>query len=227
MHGPNIRIREDPVLAKLGPDPALLHAPKTPLRHRRRAVVDPHAARLELVRYFLCLADVGAEDRRAEPEARRVRRLDDLCEIGIWHAGDDRPERLFLDVAGGGGRVVEDGGVDEVALALLHVRLTRNELVPLLLRVLVESANALVLHVVLDGTQGDALLGRRADLEGFGDGGEGGGEGGVDGVGHVDALDGDADLARVEEGAHGDLGRDGRNVDVGQDDAGVVASPTE
>jgi hypothetical protein len=47
----------------------------------------------------------------------------------------------------------------------------------------------------------------------------------VDLLRDINALGGDADLARVEEGAHGDLRRDFGNVDVWKNDARVVATP--
>ena len=137
---------------------------------------------------------------------------------------DRRTERLLGDDARVVGRVVDDSRLDEVAVALLDLLGADGELVAVLLAVLEELLHFLVLHLVLDGPDQDAVLVARADFDAFGEGDHGFQEGLVDVLVHVDALGGDANLTRIVEGAHGHFRRRLFDVDVREDDGGVVAA---
>ena len=143
------------------------------------------------------------------------------CE-GKAREGKGLTERFFLDDHGIVWRVIDDGRLDEVAITLLDLWLPGREGVSVLLAVAEEVLNFFVLHVVLDGAEHDACLVAAADFEGLGEVHHGFDEGLVDAFVDVDALCGDADLARVEEGAHGDFGGGLGDVDVGEDNGGVV-----
>ncbi len=135
-----------------------------------------------------------------------------------------RTKRLLGDDARVVGRVVDDRRLDEVAGTLFDLLGADGELVTVLLAVLEELLYLLVLHFVLDGPDQDTGLVARADLDALGEGDHGFQEGLVDVLVDVDALGGDADLARVIEGAHGNFGGGLFDVDVWEDDGGIVAA---
>ncbi len=66
-------------------------------------------------------------------------------------------------------RVVDDGRLDEVAVALLDVLRSDGELVAVLLAVLEELLHLFVLHFVLDGADQDAVVVAGADLDALGE----------------------------------------------------------
>jgi len=106
-----------------------------------------------------------------------------------------RTERLLGDDARVVRRVVDDRRLYEVAGTLFDLLGADGELVTVLLAVLEELLHLLVLHFVLDGSDQDAGLVARADLDALGEGDHGFQEGLVDVLVDVDALGGDADLA--------------------------------
>jgi len=136
-------------------------------------------------------------------------------------------EWLLLDNTAVTGWVVDDGRLHKVPLCRLNIVWSRGEFVSVFLAVLEKALDTLVLHVVLDRAEHHTLLVRCADLEVLGELGHLGDEGLVDGFVDVDALGGNADLAGVDERTHGDFGSDLFDVDVGEDDGGVVAAAGE
>jgi hypothetical protein len=117
--------------------------------------------------------------------------------------------------------------LDEIAVGLLDGVRASCKFVALGLAVLEEALNTFVLHRILNSTEHDALLIRRADFKGLRESNHCCEELLVDAFVDVDTLGGNADLARVEESAHGDFWGYLGNVDVWTDDAGVVASKLE
>lgn len=174
----------------------------------------------------LGVLDVLAPNASTETGVGVVGALDDLLLVGPGLGGDDGAEGLLGDDAGVVGRVVDDGGLDEEALVAGDGVIANSELVAILARVVEELLDFLVLHLVLDGAEQGAGFGV-ADGDGLGEVDHLLEELLVDALVDVDALGGDADLARVLEGAHDDLGSDLLDVDVGQDDGGVVATELE
>lgn len=133
---------------------------------------------------------------------------------------------LFHHEARVGRRVIDNRRVDEVALFILILAAGGKD-VAVLLAVVEETLDAIVLHLVLDGPDHDALLVTLADLERLGEVDHGFEHGLVDVRVDVDALGGHAHLSAVEHGAHDDSGRRLGDVDVWADDRGVVASKLE
>lgn len=123
--------------------------------------------------------------------------------------------------------VVDDGRLDEVALARGDVGVAIGEFVALLLAVLEVALDLLVLHAVLDRAHEHALLVGWADLDGLCELDHLGQERLVDALVDVDALGRNADLAGVEEGAHGDFGSALLDIHVGKDNGRIVAATAQ
>lgn len=77
----------------------------------------------------------------------------DLLKVRPWLCRDDGAEWLFLDDARVVGRVVDDGGLDEVSLGRGDVGRADGEFVALGLTVFEESLDLLELHLVLNGAE--------------------------------------------------------------------------
>ncbi len=121
--------------------------------------------------------------------------------------------------------VIDDGWLDEVALALVDLICAHSELVAVLFTVLEELLHFLILHFVLDRADHDALLVALTNLDTLSEVHHSLEEGLIDVLMDVDALCGDADLSRVVERTHGDFGSGLFDVNVRQDNGSVVAAP--
>ena len=121
---------------------------------------------------------------------------------------DNGAEGLFLHDAAGVGRVVDEGRGDEVALPgfIVGVAPTHDGVEVIVFDVVEVGEDFFVLDGVLDGTDVVVFVVAGAELEVLGIGDESVAEAGVDGGVDVDAFDGHADLARVDEAELGDLG---------------------
>ena len=216
----------DALSTPLATDTALLVATKDGLRGGLLEGVDENGAGLEALGDLLGVGDVLAPDTGTEAGLGVVGALDDLLLVGPGLGGHDGAEGLLSDDAAVVGRVVDDGRLDEEALALGGGVLADGELVAVLLGVREELLDLLVLHLVLDGAEQRAGLGV-TDLDGLGEVDHLLEELLVDALVDVDALGGDTDLARVLEGTHNDLGGGLLDVNVGEDDGGVVATELE
>jgi hypothetical protein len=211
------------VSAPLATDTRLLVATEDGLRSGLLERVDEDRASFETTSNALGVLDVLAPNTGAETGVGVVGALDDLLLIRPGLGGDDGAERLLGDDAAVVGRVVDDGRLDEEALLGGGGVLANSELIAVLAGVLEELLDLLVLHLVLHGAEQGAGLGV-ADLDGLGEVDHLLEEFGVDVFVDVDTLGGDTDLAGVLEGAHDDLRSDFLDVDVGEDDGGVVAA---
>lgn len=186
-----------------------------PVRHVRLHLemhIDPHAARLQLPRHALRPRHIRAPHARPEAVLRIVRACDHVLLVAPLQRGKDGPEGLFGHDARGVGRVVDDGGGDEVALpeALCFavgggVGGPDGGFEAFRADVGEEGLDFFVLRVVLEGADEVGGIGGGADFEGGGVGDHGGEEAVVDILVDVDAFDVHADLAGVEEGEGGDL----------------------
>lgn len=108
---------------------------------------------------------------------------------GVIDEGRGNEEAVFVgffEIVGGG--VAAEDGVQGVFFDVGEVGL-----------------DFFVLGGVLEGADVGVVVGAGAEFEVFGVGNEGGEEAGVDGGVDVDAFDGHADLAGVDEGELGDL----------------------
>lgn len=207
MQGLHISVSLQASHTQLRTNPTLLVPTKGRAGVQLQMRVHPHTARLQFTRDALCLLLVIRPDGRAETHARLVRARNHILLIAPCHEWQDRPEGFFRCDAGGISGAVDDGGFDEVAwlggveglgCAVGEGDLFRGEVGQ-------EALDFFVLHGVLDGAHEDAFLVAFADLEGLGEGDCGIAEFVVDGFVYVHALDGDADLAGVEEAERGDL----------------------
>jgi hypothetical protein len=214
------------ISAPLATDTALLVATEDGLRSGLLEGVDEDGAGLEASGDLLGVLDVLAPDTGTETGVGVVGTLDDLLLVRPGLGGDNGAERLLGDDAAVVGRVVDDGRLDEEALLGRGGVLADGELVAVLLSVREEFLDLLVLHLVLDRAEEGAGFGV-TDLDGLGEVDHLGEELGVDALVDVDTLGGDTDLARVLEGTHDDLGSDLLDIDVRQDDGGVVAAELE
>jgi hypothetical protein len=149
----------DALSAPLATDTALLVATEDGLRGGLLERVDKDGAGLETLGDLLGVGDVLAPDTGTEAGLGVVGALDDLLLVGPGLGGHDGAEGLLGDDAAVVGRVVDDGGLDEVALALGGGVLADGELVAVLLGVREELLDLLVLHLVLDGAEQRAGLG--------------------------------------------------------------------
>lgn len=222
-----VAVRQQPRLAPLAANPTLLVPAKCRLGRRLLKRVDKDRTGLQPARNLRRLVDVRAPHARAQPGVRVVGARNDFLEVRPGLCRDDGAKGLFLDDAGGVGRVVDDGRRDEVAFPAGQVRGADGEGVALGGAVSEEAFDALVLHLVLHGAEQVVAVVGVADFDRLGEGDHLRYELLVDALVDVDALGGDADLARVLEGAHDDLGCDLLDVDVRQDDGGVVAAELE
>lgn len=186
--------------------------------------VDPDATGLELAGHAGCLLEVVGPHRGAKTHLRVVCAVNDILLVLPYEEGHDGTEWLFCDNAGVLLRVVDDGGGDEVA-GLAGVVLAADSDVPLfLLNVVEECLDLLKLHAVLDGAEEDTLFVALASFEGLGKLDGCFLELGVDVLVHVDALDREANLARVQESEGGDLLGGRGDVNVLANNGGVVTT---
>ena len=103
-------------------------------------------------------------------------------------------------------RVINNSRSNKVSTVRLRVHLAASGNLPtLLLNIVKEGLDAVVLHRVLQGTVADALLRTVAKSVGLDVLDHGVSELAVDGLVHVDALEVEADLTRVQEGEESDL----------------------
>jgi len=216
----------DALSAPLATDTALLVTTEDGLRSGLLEGVDEDGAGLEALGDLLGVGDVLAPDTGTEAGLSVVGALDDLLLVGPGLGGHDGAEGLLSDDTAIVGRVVNDGGLNEVTLALGGGVLADGELVAVLLGVLEELLDLLVLHLVLDRAEQGAGL-RVANLDGLGEVDHLLEELLVDALVDVDTLGGDADLAGVLEGTHDNLRGGLLDIDVGEDDGGVVAAELE
>jgi len=151
---------------------------------------------------------------------------DDLFFVAPWLSGDDRTEWLFGYDPAVVWRVIDDCRRHEEAVALLHRVGANGDFVAFGFGVLEETLDALVLHRVLHWSEQGARI-RLADFDGFDKINHLGEELGVDRFVDVDALGRDAHLPTVLESAHDDFRGGFLDVDVGEDDGGVVAAELE
>jgi hypothetical protein len=214
-------------VAPLGTDARLLVATEGGAGRQLLVRVDEDGARFQAARNLRRLLDVRAPHAGTETGVAGVGTGKDLLEVRPGLHGDNGAEGLLLDDARVVGRVVDDGGLDEEALGIGNVGLASGELVALGLAVGEEALDAVVLHLVLDGAEEVVAVVGVADLDGLCEVGHLLDELLVDGLVDIDALGGNADLAGVLESAHGDLGSDLLDVDVGENDGGVVAAELE
>lgn len=164
--------RDEAYLAPLSTDTRLLVATEEGLWCRLLERIDEDRASFQTLANGLSTGNVLAPHTSTETSLAVVRTLDHLFLVRPWLGWDDWTERFLLDDHGVVWRVVDDGWLDEEALASRNVGLANGELVALTLRsevyqrlfstiftgfvylcVLEESLDLLVLHLVLDWTK--------------------------------------------------------------------------
>lgn len=103
------------------------------LRSRLLPRVDENRSGFQTSADPLGALEVLAPDTGSETGVGAVGATDDVLLVGPGEGGDDGAERLFLDDAAVLGWVVNDGGLDEEALAGFDIRFADGELVVLFL----------------------------------------------------------------------------------------------
>jgi hypothetical protein len=132
-------------------------------------------------------------------------------------------EWLFLDDSGVLLWLINDGRLHEVALAAIDLT-TNSYLLARLLDVIEEATNTLELHLVLDGAQEDTALVPLTVLQGLGELNSGSEELVIYALVDINALQGQANLSRVEEGEGGNLSSGGLDVDICAHNGWVIAA---
>lgn len=211
-------------LAPLATNARLLVTTEDGLRGRLLPRVDEDGSSFQASCNLAGLLDIAAPDAGAETRLGVVGTGNDLLKVGPWLGGDNGAEGLLSDDARLVGRVVDDGRLNEEALAGCNIGLTDGELVALGLAVGEELLDLLILHGVLDGAEQVVAIVWVSDLDGLCEIDHLLQELLVNGLVNVDALGGDADLSRVLESAHDDFRSDLLDVDIGKDNGGVVAA---
>ena len=158
----------DALSAPLATDTALLVTTEDGLRSGLLEGVDEDGAGLEALGDLLSVGDVLAPDTGTKTGLSVVGALDNLLLVGPGLGGHDGAEGLLGNDAAVVGRVVDDGGLDEVALVRGGGVLADGELVAVLLGVGEELLDLLILHLVLNGAEQGARLGV-ADLDRLGE----------------------------------------------------------
>ncbi|KAI3479986.1 hypothetical protein L1887_57884 [Cichorium endivia] len=211
----------------LGTDTGALHTTERNGRMMTHHSRDPHGTALDLASDALGGSVVRTPNGGTKTPLGVVDTLDEIGLVLPLEQGHDGAEGLLLDELAVLGRVVDDAERVEVAFLLLDLA-SRDEVELLVLGLLEELADLVILHLVVDGTKHDALLVTGAHLEVLNDLGECRLELVVDVLVDVDALGGDADLARVEEGTEEHVLCGGGHVRLLREhDARVVATELE
>lgn len=151
MHNMRIAIRQQPGPTPLTPNATLLVPAKEGLRRRLLPRVDKNTARLKLLANTLSALDILAPNASTEACVAVVSALDDFLLVAPGLRGHDGAEGLLGDDARVIGRVVDDGGFNEVALGFGDFAVARGEVVAFVFGVLEEALDFFVLHGVLDG----------------------------------------------------------------------------
>ena len=128
---------------------------------------------------------------------------------------------FFVHQASAFGDIAHDGGLDEIARPIRDA--APGDDGALFGGVGDDGLNLFVLGLVLERPEFDAFLGAVADLLGLGDGGEFIADIVVDILVHVGTLERDADLPVVPKGGVEDLRCDLLRVEIGQEEARIVA----
>src|ERR671925_196708 len=216
----------EPPRAVLDADAAPLPAAEGLVRREDGVRVHPGRARLELAGDGRRAPRVGAPDRAAEPELRRVRVLERVVEVAIRDHRERRPELLLghdPHRVGGSG---EDGRGEEVA-AERERRAAGGDVGAVRDGVGDEVVDSLELRPRRDRADADAVVHAVRDLDRAGALGERGDDVVVEALRRVDPLDPRADLAAVVEGAPEEAVRERDGVDVVEQDRRVVAAELE
>lgn len=196
--------------------------------------VDEDRSSFQTLANALGTGNVLAPDTSTKTSLTVVGTLDNLLLVSPWLSWNDWSERLFLDDPGFIWWVVNDGWLDEEALAGSNVWLANSELVALILyaalvnwsyfeielchlRVRKEVLDLLVLHLVLDWTKMSAIH-WSADSHRLGEFDHCSQHLLVNVLVNVDTLCGNANLARVLESTHDKLRSNRLDVDIGKND---------
>ena len=224
MDNVRVAVSQQTSLAPLTTNTRLLVSTEGSLRCRLLVRVDEDGSGFQPPGDLACLLDVLAPHAGTETGICVVGASNDFLEVGPWLCGHNGAEGLLLNDAGVVWRVVDDSGLDEVALCCGNVGLAHSELVALGLAVFEEALDTVVLHLVLDGTKKVVAIVGVADLDVLCEVDHLLNELLVDGLVNIDALCGNADLARVLESAHNNLRGDLLDVDVRENDGGIVTA---
>jgi len=220
----------------------LLVAAEEGLRNRLGEAVDEDVTGLEALSNLLGVCNILTEDAGSQTRIGVVGAGNHILLIGPRLSGNNWTEWLLGDDSGVIRWVVDDGRLNEEALARGDIGLADCELVALLLRVLKEALHLLELHAVLDWAEEHAWFVAAANFDVLGEFDHALHEFVVDGLVNIHTLCGNANLvvcqqnypkdrlaaltclAGVEEAAHGDLGNGLVHIDIRIHDARVVAA---
>jgi len=205
----------------------LLVSRKVHLRNWLGEGVDEDVSSFESLSNLLSMCDILSKDGGTETGVGVVGTGNDFFLIRPRLRWDDGTEWLFLNDSGVVWWIVDDCWLNEETLAGGNGVGALSELISLLLAVLEKGLDLLILHRVLDRTKQDTFLIGCANLDGLCELDHSLHEFRVDGLVDVDSLGSNANLARVEESTHRNFRNSFVHVDVGENDAWVVATEFE